>query len=150
VEHAGQPDRQWEGEQMIDVQDCTQVECRTRGDDLRLVLGLEVVALLMWAGYDAAGIDLTVRAGSGVTTVGLGAVAVTTTVVTALAIGLRRLLGRRDDGPQLWGVVAAVVWAVSFVGPLGATTAAAGLALASFHLVVGAGIFLGVRRLDSR
>jgi hypothetical protein len=39
-----------------------------------------------------------------------------------------------------------LVWAFSFLGPLGAADLASGLALASLHVVVGAAVLAGARR----
>lgn len=131
----------------------TDVQERSRADeigDLWLVVGLEVAALLLWVVYDAAGIALTVDTGAGVSTIDVAGVVVTTTLVAVAGIGLRWLLRHRENGLQTWSIVAGAVWALSFLGPLGATTTEAGWALVSFHLAVGGGIFFGVRRIHGR
>jgi len=132
---------------MTDVQSTTASEQRSGIADLGLLVALELVALVMSVVYDATDVTLAARAGSQVQQITLTGVLVTTTVVTALAVGLRWLLRHRENGLRTWSVVAGVVWAVSFLGPLGAPTTESVLALASFHLVIGAGIFFGVRSI---
>jgi hypothetical protein len=139
-----------EGVKMSDVQERAEAARRAETLDLWLVVGLEMAALLLWTVYDAADIALTVRAGDGVTTIDVAGVVVTTTLIAAAAVGLRWLLRSRANGLRTWSLVAAAIWVLSFLGPLGATTAQAGWALASFHLVVGAGCFFGVRRIHGR
>ena len=55
-------------------------------------------------------------------------------------------MGRSTRGLRVWTILACVVWALSFVGPLGATTVSAGVALALLHLGVGGVLVLGLRR----
>jgi hypothetical protein len=117
----------------------------TTAADLVLLVALEAGAILLWVLWRALGVDLTVDTGNGSRDVGVVGVAVTTALVTAAALGLRRLLRRR--GLRAWTIVAVAVWLVSFLGPTAATTGDAGAALATFHLLVGAGIVVGVRAL---
>src|SRR5690349_7873362 len=112
---------------MADVQATTTRDQGTGIAGVALVVGLELVVVAMWLGYDAIGVELAARTGSQTQQVSLTAVAVTTAVVTVLAAGLRRLLGRRENGLRTWRLVAAVVWAASFLGPLGAASEQAGL-----------------------
>ncbi|HEU4567552.1 MAG TPA: DUF6069 family protein [Marmoricola sp.] len=133
---------------MTEIQECRPRQAEVA--ELWLMIGLEVAALLLWAVYDAAGIALTVRVGAGVSTIDVAGVAVTASLVAVAAIVLYRLLARWGHGLRTWSVVAGAVWAVSFLGPLGATTMQAGWALASFHLLVGGGMFFGVRRIHGR
>jgi hypothetical protein len=109
------------------------------------VPGLVTAAVVLWALWRAAGVDLAVDTGSGVRQVGPAAVAITTALVAVAALGLYRLLHRR--GLRTWTVVALAAWLVSFLGPTTATTTEAGLALASLHLLVGAGVIAGVHLL---
>jgi len=104
-------------------------------------------AAAVWAVAKAAGVDLVVRSGSGTNDVNVVSVVVTALVVAIVGAALLRLLERRTtSGRRTWTIVAIVVWAVSFLGPLSATRASAGLVLACLHLVVGSVIVLGLRR----
>ncbi|MGH3412198.1 MAG: DUF6069 family protein [Marmoricola sp.] len=117
---------------------------RTRLGVLALTVEAAAVAVwLLWA--RVGGVDLVVGTGDSRREIGLGAVGVVTALVTGAALALRWLLRRRTHSMRTWTVVAAVVWAVSFLGPSGAATTAAGLGLATLHLVVGGGILFGVR-----
>jgi uncharacterized protein DUF6069 len=114
--------------------------------DATVVLVATVVATLGWAGAHAAGIDLFVRSGSGSREVTLGAVVLTPLLVGLAAIRLLRTLERRTArGLRTWTIVAVVVWALSFVGPISATHLSAGLVLATLHLAVGAVVVVGLR-----
>jgi predicted NBD/HSP70 family sugar kinase len=76
----------------------------------------------------------------------LGSVVVTPLLVGVAATGLLRLLERRTSRAlRVWTVVAMAVWAVSFLGPLSATTLGAGLVLATMHLLVGGVVVVGLR-----
>jgi hypothetical protein len=128
-------------------------ESRTRRAEtasLWLLIGLEVGALLLYVVYDAAGVELAARTGAGVREIGSAAVVVTTTLVSAAALVLWWWLRRRENGMRTWSVVAGAVWAASFLGPLGAPDGESMLALATFHVLVGGGIFFGVRRIEDR
>jgi hypothetical protein len=105
-----------------------------------------IAALLFWAIADRlAGIDLIVHTGGGEQQVGAGAVAATSVLAGLAAVGLAALLNRRTSRPRrTWLVVATTALVVSLAGPLGATTIAAGLALAALHVVVGATLILGI------
>jgi chromate transport protein ChrA len=105
------------------------------------------VAAAVWAAARLAGVDLVVKSGSGTSDVNAVSVVVTALVVAIVAAALLRLLERRtSSGRHTWTIVAIVVWAVSFLGPLSATRPSAGLVLASLHLLVGAVVVLGLRR----
>jgi hypothetical protein len=104
-------------------------------------------AAAVWGVARAAGIDLVVKSGSGTSHVNVVSVVVTALVVAIAGAAVLRLLERRTThGRRTWTLVAIVVWAVSFLGPLSATHAQAGLALACLHLLVGAVVVLGLRR----
>lgn len=118
---------------------------RTTDRDVYLLVALEVAAMLLWAFWQAVGVELTVTTETGSREVTLVAVTLTTTLVTVAAYLLRWLLRRR--GLRAWTVAALVVLVLSCAGPLLATSPAAGLALLSFHLLVGVGLVVGVRRL---
>ncbi len=90
---------------------------------------------------------LAVHSGSGTREIGLVSVLVTATVVTLAAGGLLRVLERRTPRAEgLWTGFALAALAASLAGPVGAVTLAAGLALASMHLVVGGVVIVGLRR----
>ena len=115
--------------------------------DVGIVVAATVVALGGWLAWQVAGVDLTVRSADQVREVGAGSVGVTAVLASLAGVGLIRLLNRRGSGLSTWTVIAGVVWAVSMLGPIGATTLAAGLGLASLHLLVGAMVMFGVRRV---
>lgn len=111
-----------------------------------VVLAAGTVSALLWVAVRAAGVDLTVRSGSGSRDVGLASTVVTAVVVAAAAAVLLRVLDRSTErAGRWWTVVALTVWALSFVGPLSATSASAGVVLATLHLLVGAVIVGGLR-----
>ena len=116
-------------------------------DDGLVVLVATGLAVMVWVAAKAVGLDLDVHSGSGTREVGLASVIVTALVMGAAAAGLLRLLERRTSrGLRLWTVTAVVVWALSFLGPLSASTVGAGCLLATLHLVVGAAVVGGLRR----
>lgn len=102
-------------------------------------------AALVWVAARAAGVALDVHAGSGTQPVGLVSVVVTSVLVTMTAGGLLRVLSRRRRR-RWWKVVALGVLSLSALGPLSAATAAAGLALATMHLVVAGVVIVGLPR----
>lgn len=117
----------------------------TDGGVVLLAVGLAMVAWTVLT--QLAGIALTVRSGSGTMGVNLVSVVVTVVVVGFAGASLLRLLERRTAwGLRNWTRVAVVSLAVSLVGPLGASTLAAGLALTALHLVVGGTVIGGLRR----
>jgi hypothetical protein len=104
-------------------------------------------AVVVWLVAKAAGIDLAVHSGDGSRPVGLVSVIVTVVVVALVAGGLLRVLERRTtNGLRTWTIIAFIVWALSLLGPLSATTVGAGLVLATMHLAVGAVVLGGLRR----
>lgn len=128
------------------------VAMRTRSTvpgDLAVVVATVVAALAGWLAWaQAGGVDLTVRSAGDVHGVGAGSAAVTAVVVSGAAVALLRLFeARLQRALRTWTVVACGVLALSMLGPLGATTATAGLGLASLHLLVGAVVVLGLRRV---
>jgi hypothetical protein len=119
---------------------------RHPGADRRLAvlsMGLAGLTYLVWRG---AGVEPAVRGSHGVLHVGLVSVLVTAAVVSVAGLGLLCFIERRDaHGVRTWTLIAALVWLVSFLGPLGAVDLTSGLALASLHLVVGAALVVGAR-----
>ncbi len=115
--------------------------------DVGIVVAATVAALGGWLVWQVAGVDLTVRSADQVRDVGAGSVGITALLAALAGVGLIRLLAKRDTGLRTWTIVAGVVWTVSMLGPSGATTLSAGLSLASLHLLVGAIVVFGVRRV---
>ena len=112
-----------------------------------VVLVAGSVGVLGWLVADPLlGIDLRTGHGAHPTPVGLFATVLVSVLAAAAGLALRRLLRNRRNPDRAWTVVALVVLAVSLLGPLGATTAGAGVALAGLHLAVGSTIILAVRR----
>lgn len=104
-------------------------------------------AALVWAVARAAGVALEVKAGTEPSEVNVVSVLVTSVVVAGAGAGLLRMLERRTTrARRVWTLVAVVVWAVSFAGPLSATQLSGGAVLAGLHLLVGAVVIVGLRR----
>jgi hypothetical protein len=120
-----------------------------RGNDRTLAVITTGAAGLAYLAWRAGGVDMTVKSGGGGTfEVGLVSVLVTTAVVSVAGLWLLGFLERRDPrGQQAWSALACFVLAVSLLGPLGATSLSAGLALVSLHLVVGTALVVGARRM---
>lgn len=132
---------------MKDVKDRTRKASEGQSADVALLVILDLLSLALWMAYDAAGVDLRVRVDEGIATIDATGIVVTTAVATALALSLRWALRNRPHGLRTWSILAGITWAVSFLGPLGAMTTESMLALASLHVLVGGGIFFGVRRI---
>jgi hypothetical protein len=124
-----------------------EIDCGSWRDDLPVAATAALVSGLGWVSARSAGIDLAVRTGSGTQHVSLVSVVVTAVVVAMAAGGLLRALERRTDAAlRWWTTIASAVLVVSFVGPLGARTVAAGLVLAGLHLLVGGVVVVAFRR----
>lgn len=108
-----------------------------------------VVACGFWSFWtQVVGVDLTVRAASGTQSIGAPAVLATVLVVSLFGVGLLRVLeARTRRGVRTWTIVALCVYAVSLLGPLGATSAAAWLVLTGLHTVVAGVLVLGLRQV---
>lgn len=135
---------------MIELDEAVVVPTRSRlRGDFAIGVAATLAALGVWMAWtQLAGIDLTVLSAGAVREVGAGSVTVTALVVSGAGILLVRLLEWwLPRGLRWWTVVACAVWAGSLVGPLGATTAAAGLGLTALHATVGAIVVVGVRRV---
>ncbi len=130
------------------VQDTTTNRTGRWRDDWPVAATAAGLAALGWLlASPVAGIDLTVRSGSGEQQVNLISVVVTAIVVAAAGAGLLRVLERRTSRAlRLWTRIAVGLWVLSFAGPLGATSLAAGLALGGLHLIVGTVVVVGLRR----
>ncbi len=114
-------------------------------DDLPVAGVAAGAAGALWGAAWAAGIALDVHAGSGTQPVGLVSVLVTAVVVTLVGGTALRVLSRRRRR-RWWKVVALGVLTLSMLGPLSAASAAAGLVLATMHLVVGGVVVIGLPR----
>lgn len=121
------------------------VASRTRRD-LGAVLAAPVAGAATWAVWTVFGAELAVDTGSGPREIGALAVVVTALVVAAAAAGLLRVMERLATGRRWWLVIAIVVWAVSLLGPVAATSAEALAALVSLHVVVGVVVLLSLLR----
>ncbi|MGI8882503.1 MAG: DUF6069 family protein [Jatrophihabitans sp.] len=82
--------------------------------------------------------------------VGIAAVIAVGIIVALAGLGLRVLLRARRDPNRTWTIIAVSVLAVSLLGPLGATTTAARVALLCLHLAVGTAVIVAVRRVFDR
>jgi hypothetical protein len=124
-----------------------RVSSRAQADGAVVLLAAGLAAVAWTVATQAAGIALRVRSGSGTTDVNVVSVVVTVAVVGLAGLALLRLLERRTASAlRTWTWVAVAVLGVSFLGPLGASTLGAGLALAVLHLVVGGTVIGGLRR----
>ncbi len=108
--------------------------------DLVAVGAAVVCALVTWfCTVHLADLELTVERGSDVQRIGGGAVAVTAGLAALIGLASLRLLERvTSRSLGIWTVLAAVVTALSLLGPLSATSTAATGALLSLHGVVAA------------
>jgi hypothetical protein len=119
---------------------------------LRIVGVTTGAALAVWVvAHAVLDIDLVVGKGSSAHPVTATSVAVVGVLVSLAAVGLRVLLRRvllrrAAAGRRTWTVVASVVLVLSLLGPAGAATWPAALALLALHVVVGASLLVGVRR----
>lgn len=122
---------------------------RTAGADVLVVLGTAVVGLVTWAAWtQLGGVSLSAETGGGTREVGAPSVTVAALLAATAGVLLARmLLSWLPRGLRWWTVIACAVWLLSFLGVLGAVSAAVGLGLASLHLVVGACVVAGVRRV---
>ena len=127
------------------VHDGPRAPHRITDRDVYLLLALQVAVMMLWAFWTLVGVDLTVANGTQTREVSLARVTLTTTFAALGAYLLLRLM--RGPGLRGWTIAATTGAMLSCVGPLLATTSAAGGALLSFHLVVGAGLIVGVRHL---
>jgi len=114
-----------------------------------IVLAAAAGALAVWAILDPiGGLDLTVRSGGRTDTVGAPAVVVSSIVAGLAGWGLLAVLERTAPRPALvWRIIAALVVAVSLLGPIGAaTTAGTAWGLAGLHMAVAAVLIVQLPR----
>lgn len=100
---------------------------------------------LLWT--QAGGVELEVKSGAGSQQIGIGSVIVSSLLI-ALAGGalLRWWQGRSERGTTQWTMLAVGIAVVSLITPTSALTVAAGLGLASLHVVVAVVVIAGLRR----
>ncbi|SDK94681.1 hypothetical protein SAMN05428985_107136 [Nocardioides sp. YR527] len=100
---------------------------------------------LLWT--QAGGVELEVKSGAGSQQIGVGSVIVSSLII-ALAGGalLRWWEGRSERGTRRWTMLAVGIAVVSLITPTSALTLAAGLGLASLHVVVAVVVIAGLRR----
>jgi hypothetical protein len=106
-----------------------------------IVLAAAAGALAVWAILGPiGGLDLTVSSGGRTDPVGAPAVFVSSIVAGLAGWGLLAVLERTVPRPALvWRIIAAIVLAVSLLGPIGAaTTTGTAWALAGLHMTVAA------------
>lgn len=114
---------------------------------LTVLAAMSAASVLYAVAGPLLGIDLAVRAGAGVQRVEALAVPVASVLIGLAGWGLLTLLGKvTTKAATTWRVIAGVVLAVSLLGPLGATSPAAGVTLAAMHLVVGGLLLWGLPR----
>jgi Family of unknown function (DUF6069) len=117
--------------------------------ELAVVIAVLLAAVATWTLWaQVGGVELTVQSGDDVRTVGVGSVvAVAAIMPIAGVLLLRALEAILSRGMRWWTAIACTVTLISMLGPLGATSATAGVALASLHLLVAAVVIFGVRRV---
>ena len=93
------------------------------------------------------GVELEVKSGAGSQQIGVGSVIVSSLLI-ALAGGalLRWWEGRSERGTRRWTMLAVGIAVLSLITPTSALTVAAGLGLASLHVVVAVVVIAGLRR----
>lgn len=110
---------------------------------LTVLAEMSAASLLYAIAGPLLGINLAVRVITGVQTVEALTVVVFSLLIGFAGWGLLTVLRRLTiHGTTVWRVVASLVLVVSLLGPLGATSMAAGVVLVAMHLVVG-GLLLG-------
>jgi len=135
---------------VIELDEAVVVPTRNRVlGEIAIGVAATLAALGVWLAWtQVGGVDLTVRSADVVREVGAMSVAMTALVVSVAGVLLTRLLESwLPRGLRWWTVVACAVCAASMVGPLGATTVAAGIGLTTLHALVGAIVVFGVRQV---
>lgn len=110
-----------------------------------------MAAVAAWAAWfllgPVGGVDLSAHSGSGTREVGGLAVVLTSLLAGAAALALLALLERRTARPaRAWTIIGGISLTVSLLGPAAAVSVAAGMGLASLHLIVGGVLLVGLRR----
>lgn len=127
----------------------TLAAMNTRMKRLVIVAEAAVAPLVVWiAAVPIGGVELDVRQGQSIQTVAPAMIVAAGLAAGFAAWALMALLERRTSRPvRNWTITAAVVLAVSVLGPLGGVGAAAKLVLLSMHAVVAAVLFVGLTRI---
>lgn len=105
-------------------------------------------AIIAWAFVGPiAGVTLAVHDGAGAREVGVVSVIVSTVLIAAAGGVLLRWWQRRSsNGTRNWSILALAVAVISLLGPTGADTLPAGMALVSLHAVVATVVIIGLTR----
>ncbi|TDD47266.1 hypothetical protein E1263_34895 [Kribbella antibiotica] len=115
-----------------------------------LVVGAATIASAAWWAVlvPIAGLTLDANQGGTLQHVGLPAIAIASAALTFAGWALLAILERASRGARkAWTIVAAIACLLSLGSPLtGGIGLGAKLGLASFHLLVGAIVILGLRR----
>src|SRR5262245_35082971 len=148
--HDGPSNRRWAMSQLVEER--TEHHTRNWRDDWQVAVVAAAAAAAVWVvATQLFSVDLAVRSGPATQHVNVVSVVVTAVVVAMTGAGLLGFLERRTaQGRVIWTVIAVAVWVVSFAGPLGAQSVAAGLWLAAMHVVVGAVVVVGLLRRTPR
>ncbi|MEI7057800.1 DUF6069 family protein [Nocardioides sp. CCNWLW239] len=103
------------------------------------------VVWVLWT--QVGGVALEVKSGSGTQQIGLASVIISTLVIAIVGGTLLRWwAGRSEKGTRRWTMLAIGIAVASLITPTSAVTVAAGLGLASLHVVVGIVVIVGLRR----
>jgi uncharacterized protein DUF6069 len=119
---------------------------RTRGRRAATIAAATIGALLVWVIADPlADVDLTAGSGESLRRIGPAAVVTAAVVAGLAATAPAVLLSRSASRPyRIWLIITVPALIVSLVGPAGAGSGAAVLALAAMHVVVGGILILGL------
>ena len=103
--------------------------------------------VVWWLLHAVLGAHLAVRSGSSEITIGVSDVALTALLVGCAGWCVLGLIERRRScrARRPWTWLAIAVLLMSLLGPLGATSMAAGLGLLALHLTVGLIVIMGLR-----
>ncbi|TQL69878.1 hypothetical protein FB381_3799 [Nocardioides albertanoniae] len=103
------------------------------------------VTWMLWT--QVGGVDLEAKTGSESQQIGIGAVIVSTLLIALVGGALLRWWqGHAERGARRWTMLAVGIAVVSLITPTSALTVAAGLGLASLHVVVAVVVIAGLRR----
>ncbi|MEU6135366.1 DUF6069 family protein [Nocardioides sp. NPDC047086] len=123
----------------------TRVGWRRIGAVAAVAAGAATVVWLLWS--QAGGVDLEVKSGSGSQQIGVASVIVSSLLIALVGGALLRWWeGRSERGTRRWTILAAGIAVLSLITPTSALTLAAGLGLASLHVVVAVVVIAGLRR----
>jgi uncharacterized protein DUF6069 len=111
-----------------------------------VVLVAAVVALALWGFARLLGVELTVGKGPDPSLVGPAEVLVATVLAGLAAWGAHRVLARSPRTARWWPFIGSTAIAISITGPAYLADGAAGVALISMHVAVGAVLIWGFAR----